>query len=86
MSFLRSGSTPWFQSPKQVIIGARNICAAPAIAAIFIVAIDRILCELSGLLVRESGLACQVGRPFERRQQREAPDALQIGMPFYGVR
>ena len=57
---------------------ARRVRRRTAVAAIAIVARERVRHERLRLLRRELRLVRQIRRPLERRERREAPDAFEI--------
>ena len=64
--------------PPEVVVGALDVAPGTAVAPVGVPALERGGPELGRLLRGEDGLVAQPGRPLERGQRPEVPDAAEV--------
>jgi len=66
--------------PPEVVVGALDIRGGAAVAPILVAGLNALLGELFRFLVAQRCLPGEVAGPFKRRELREIPRALQVGV------
>ena len=66
--------------PPEVVVRALDVGGRAAASIVLVGALDPLLRELLGLFVADGTLAGECAGPFERRQLREVPRALKVGV------